>query len=175
MVRMKRLLFVIGAFGAGKTVLWRHSKQKRPEGVMFCYFDRIGIPSAKEMSRKFGSGEGWQRRMTIDWTRRIKREYLDDNIVFLDGQTRPLFVDEVCRIENVQDYRIILFCARTYSIVLRTLHQLRSSAALPLWVGICSLLVASGSAILQLRPLRPQRTTPPVDPQLRHSFEGTPR
>ena len=109
---MKTLIFVIGASGAGKTAALEAFERERPEGVVFCYFDRIGVPSPEEMTRDFGSGEEWQRHVTIAWTRQIKREHLDNNIVFLDGQTRPLFIEEACRGEDVQDYKIILFDCR---------------------------------------------------------------
>jgi hypothetical protein len=107
--QMKTLIFVIGASGAGKTATLEALEAEKPESIVFCYFDRVGVPSPKEMSRDFGSGEEWQRYMTIEWTRRIKRQHLNRHIVFLDGQTRPQFIDEACRIGNVQDYKIILF------------------------------------------------------------------
>jgi AAA15 family ATPase/GTPase len=103
---MKTLIFVIGASGAGKTAALEALEAEKPESIVFCYFDRIDVPSPKEMSRNFRSGEEWQRYMTIEWTRRIKGEHLNHNIVFLDGQARPRFIDEACHIENVQDYKI---------------------------------------------------------------------
>jgi hypothetical protein len=57
---MKTLIFVIGASGAGKTATLEALEAEKPENIVFCYFDRIGVPSPKEMSRDFGSGEDWQ-------------------------------------------------------------------------------------------------------------------
>jgi dephospho-CoA kinase len=111
---MKKLIFVTGASGAGKTATLKTLESEKMSGVIFCYFDSIGVPSDEEMIARFGSGEEWQRQSTIEWVRRIKQEYLADSVVILDGQARQSFIVEACAAMGVGDYAIILFdCAET--------------------------------------------------------------
>jgi RNase adaptor protein for sRNA GlmZ degradation len=102
---MHTLYFVIGASGSGKTAavceLERSSRAK-----MF-YFDSIGMPSEQERAEKWGGGAGWQRAMTIEWARRIHPELAEAPAV-LDGQTRPSFIAEACKLGGVDSWRVIL-------------------------------------------------------------------
>ena len=106
---MKTLIFVTGASGAGKTATLKALEAEHIRGVVFCYFDTIGVPSLEEMKQKYGSGEEWQKQTTFDWVRRIRRDYLKDRVVVLDGQVRQSFIDDACQREGVEDYRITLF------------------------------------------------------------------
>ena len=103
-----RLLFLIGASGAGKTTVAK-KLEKTGTGVQVCYFDSIGVPSLEEMERDYGSGEEWQRVKTIEWIRNIKQDYLGEKDTILDAQTRPSFIQEGCKEAAVENYRIILF------------------------------------------------------------------
>lgn len=106
---MKTLIVATGASGAGKTATLKALEAEHLRGVVFCYFDAIGIPSPEDMKRKYGSGEEWQKQTTIDWVQRIKRDYSDDKVVVLDGQVRQSFVDHACQRHGVANYRITLF------------------------------------------------------------------
>jgi dephospho-CoA kinase len=60
---------------------------------------------------KWGSGDGWQRTMTIEWVKRIRGE-LANSKALLDGQTRPSFIAEACELNDVRSYKVILIdCA----------------------------------------------------------------
>jgi dephospho-CoA kinase len=119
---MKKLIFVTGASGAGKTATLKALEAEKMPGIVFCYFDTVGVPSEEEMIRRFGSGEEWQRQKTIEWVRRIKQQYLTQNVVILDGQARQSFIDEACTAAGIDDYEVILFdCAE--AIRNNRLHQ----------------------------------------------------
>ena len=106
---MNKLFFLIGASGAGKTTALKLLEKKGVPNLKFCYFDSIGVPSSKEMNKKYGSPEKWQRAKTIEWTQIIKKDYLSTKNTILDGQTRPIFIEEACKKGNVNLYEIILF------------------------------------------------------------------
>ena len=103
---MKKIYFIIGASGSGKTVAAKALEKMSIESLKFYYFDSIGVPSPDEMNRNWGSGEEWQRATTIEWVRRMKSE--ESDYVVLDGQTRPSFISEACNKNTVENYKIIL-------------------------------------------------------------------
>lgn len=106
---MKKLFFVIGASGAGKTTAVKHIEaDKNLKGFVFCYFDSIGVPPEKEMIEKYGSGEGWQKASTERWIKKAKEEYLEKSNVILDAQTRPSFIEEACKKNGITNYEVIL-------------------------------------------------------------------
>jgi dephospho-CoA kinase len=102
---MHTLNFVIGASGSGKTAAVR--ELERTGRVNVFHFDSIGVPAEQEMIERWGSGEGWQRAMTIEWVRRIRPELARAPAV-LDGQTRPSFIAEACDLNGVTCCRILL-------------------------------------------------------------------
>jgi adenylate kinase family enzyme len=104
---MHMIYFVIGASGSGKTSAVRELERTRRSGVKTFFFDSIGVPSAQERIEKWGSGEGWQRAMTIEWVKRIRGE-LANSKALLDGQTRPSFIAEACEVNEVRSYKVIL-------------------------------------------------------------------
>lgn len=106
---MKKLIFVTGASGTGKTTAIKALEEKGVPGVIFRYFDSIGVPSGEEMIAKYGSLEGWQKHETLNWVERIKNNYLSQAAVVLDGQIRQTFIDEACRAAGVDNYKIIVF------------------------------------------------------------------
>ena len=106
---MNTLFFLIGASGAGKTSVVKILEQQKIPYLKICYFDSIGVPSNEEMIREYGSGEEWQKSKTVEWVRRIKTDYLPAKNVILDAQTRPIFIEEACRKNKVEKYKIILF------------------------------------------------------------------
>jgi len=105
---MNKIFFVIGASGAGKTTAVKKLEETNLTDFNFCYFDSIGVPSDEEMIRLYGSGEEWQRVNTNNWTKKIK-DLLDSKPTILDGQTRPSFINEACKENDVTDYEVILF------------------------------------------------------------------
>jgi dephospho-CoA kinase len=104
---MHTIYFVIGASGSGKTSAVHALKNNGLSGLRTFFFDSIGVPSPEERIEKWGSGDGWQRAMTIEWVKRIKSD-LANSKVLLDGQTRPSFIDEACEIHDITSYKVIL-------------------------------------------------------------------
>lgn len=101
---MNKVIFIIGASGAGKTTAVQRLEEEGVEGVIMLYFDSIGVPSPEEM----GDPETWQREATIKWVQRIKEEYLPTTHVLFDGQTRPNFIEEACAKNGISSYKVIL-------------------------------------------------------------------
>ena len=109
MINMGILYFLIGASGSGKTTAVKILERKKIPNLQICYFDSIGVPSSQQMIKKYGSVDEWQRAKTIEWIKKIKDNYLKTRNVVLDGQTRPVFIDEACKKEKIDYYEIILF------------------------------------------------------------------
>ncbi|MBA3815533.1 MAG: AAA family ATPase [Parachlamydiaceae bacterium] len=106
---MNKIFFVIGASGSGKTTIVKALEKKCPTGFKAVYFDSIGIPTLEEMNTKYNGPEEWQRIKTIEWVKTIKETLLCDANVILDGQTRPLFIEEACLENNITVDETILF------------------------------------------------------------------
>ncbi len=106
---MKKIFFVIGASGSGKTTVLKALDRARLSEFKIVYFDSIGVPSLDEMNAKYNGPEEWQRIKTIDWVKTIKETLISDNHVILDGQTRPTFIQEACIKNEITNYKIILF------------------------------------------------------------------
>jgi hypothetical protein len=87
-----RLLFVIGASGAGKTAAVRTLERRGLPAVRCYYLDTIGVPPSEEMERQWGGGERWQEDATRRWIERLSRETSPTAVSVLDGQTRPAFI-----------------------------------------------------------------------------------
>jgi GTPase SAR1 family protein len=85
------ILVIVGASAVGKTTAVETLARRRLPGVVCHHFDSIGVPSAEEMARRFGSGERWQAAMTDQWVERL-RTTTDAAVAVLEGQTRPTFV-----------------------------------------------------------------------------------
>jgi dephospho-CoA kinase len=103
-----RILFLIGASGAGKTTVARGLEAAQLASLQICYFDRIGVPDVSDMIREYGSGEEWQRVKTLEWVATIRDRYLATNDVLLDAQTRPSFIEEACSVGKVGSFDILL-------------------------------------------------------------------
>jgi len=130
---MNKIYFLIGASGAGKTTAVKELEKGRND-IQFCYFDSIGVPSNEEMVKEYGSGENWQKAKTIEWVKRIKKEFLKDKPVILDVQTRPEFIQIACQENNIQNYQVILFdCSdeiRTQRLIVRGRPELANKEML---------------------------------------------
>ena len=103
-----RITFLIGASGVGKTTVAQRFEAAQLAQLQVCYFDRIGVPDVSDMIREYGSGEEWQRVKTREWVAAIKDRYLATNDVLLDGQTRPSFIEETCRVCKISMFDILL-------------------------------------------------------------------
>ncbi|MGH2565664.1 MAG: hypothetical protein ACRDE5_14200 [Ginsengibacter sp.] len=100
------MYFIIGASGAGKTTAVKNIQKTNPNDFEYCYFDSIGVPSNEEMIEKFGSGENWQKTNTNFWAKKMKGA---QKPAILDGQTRPSFIEEACKENDINSYEVVLF------------------------------------------------------------------
>lgn len=106
---MYKIIFVIGASGSGKTTIIKAFDKAGLSNFKTVYFDSIGVPSLEEMNVKYNGPEGWQRIKTIEWVKTIKETLISDTHVILDGQTRPIFIEEACIENKIIAYEVILF------------------------------------------------------------------
>lgn len=106
---MKKLFFLIGSSGSGKTTATRAIEAMGLADFQVCYSDSVKVPSTEEMIREHGSQEEWQKQNTIQWVSRIKKEFLPTVDVLFDIQSRPSFIDEACTKNGIDFYEIILF------------------------------------------------------------------
>ncbi len=106
LICMNRIFFVIGASGAGKTTAVKNIEKTNSNDFEYCYFDSVGVPSHEEMIQKFGSGENWQKTNTHLWVKKMKES---NKSAVLDGQTRPSFIEEACKENDIVSYEVILF------------------------------------------------------------------
>ena len=106
---MNKIIFIIGASGAGKTSTLKNLQERYPNDFEYCYFDSVGVPTELERIAKFGSGGNWQKETTKDWVRKIKENFLDSKNVILDGQIRPEYIVEACAENSIENYEVILF------------------------------------------------------------------
>ena len=102
-----RVLFVIGASGAGKAAAVRTLERRELPTVRCYYFDAIGVPSPEEMERRWSGGDGWQEDATRRWIERLSRETSPTDVSVLDGQTRPTFIEPHAK-AACATYRIVL-------------------------------------------------------------------
>ena len=104
----KKIYFITGASGVGKTTLFCHLKEKYSNmGWPFLNFDSIGVPSLGEMNKEFGSPSGWQRTKTFEWINTLRSEYNSEKI-FIEGQVNLKFIQEGFEMHKFKDYLIIL-------------------------------------------------------------------
>ncbi len=106
---MKKLFFLIGSSGSGKTTAAKTIEGMNLSDLVVRYSDSIKVPSTEEMIEKHGSQEEWQRQNTIMWVKKIKESHLDKEDVLFDIQSRPAFIDEACTKNAISTYEVILF------------------------------------------------------------------
>lgn len=106
---MNKIFFVIGASGSGKTTVINALDKAGLSEFKTVYFDSIGVPTLEEMSAKYNGPEEWQRIKTAEWVKTIKETLISDTHVILDGQTRPIFIEEACIENGIIAYEAILF------------------------------------------------------------------
>lgn len=106
---MKKLFFLIGASGSGKTTVTKELEKRGIGQFKILYFDSIGVPSMEEMEREYGGPEEWQKVKTTEWVHVMKRDFLPDTHVLFDGQTRPSFIEKACHKNGIKEFEVILF------------------------------------------------------------------
>ena len=106
---MHKLYFLIGASGAGKTTA-SSLLENRIKDIKFIYPDKeMTIPSKEEMIELFGSVENWQKDQTTKRVKRIKDEFLNNQSVLIDTQSRFEFIKSACEENHIDNFKIILF------------------------------------------------------------------
>jgi hypothetical protein len=105
---MMRLIILTGASGSGKTAIADAIETRRPGLADVFRFDRIGVPSPEERVKGWGSGEAWQRAMTLTWIARIAALRGSNRPVLFEGQMRLAFVQEGLKSAGIADSRLIL-------------------------------------------------------------------
>jgi hypothetical protein len=72
------------------------------------HFDSIGVPSAQEMTRDFGSLERWQELATHRWIERLVVEHSDLAVAVLEGQADLAFIKTALERFEVRYSTVIL-------------------------------------------------------------------
>jgi RNase adaptor protein for sRNA GlmZ degradation len=102
------LVILTGASGSGKTAIAEAIEGARPGFADVFRFDQIPVPSLEAMAAGWGSGEAWQRAMTIDWLARIATLRTKSRPALFEGQMRLAFVREGLASAGVSDARVVL-------------------------------------------------------------------
>jgi|SRR3989344_4479479 len=110
MYKTKHIVWLTGASGVGKTTLLsclkeKHSKENNWE---FIKFDSIGVPSAEDMVKEYGSGENWQCAKTYEWIGKMVNGYPGKEVIIMDGQANLEFIKKGFEKQNFKDYQIVL-------------------------------------------------------------------
>lgn len=106
---MHKLYFLIGASGVGKTTAASLLENKRKD-IKFIYPDKErAVPSKEEMINLFGSVENWQKNQTSERVKRIKEEFLNNQSVLIDTQSRFEFIKNACEQNQISNFEVILF------------------------------------------------------------------
>ncbi|WP_263355957.1 AAA family ATPase [Acidicapsa ligni] len=106
------LVLLTGASGVGKTTIASEIEKLHPEIVVFRSDALIGVPTAEEMTARYGAGpeagSAWQREVTQQWLDRIVPILASGQSVLLDLQTRIAFLLEAIAAHDISHARIIL-------------------------------------------------------------------
>lgn len=108
LMKLQRLIFVMGASGSGKTHALKAIEKESPSKYAICHFDSLGIPSEAEVREKWGGWDAWQKMRVDEWIHIILRDHLHKHVTVLDGQIRPNHIEEVCKQNGIEDYKVIL-------------------------------------------------------------------
>ena len=69
---MKKIIFVLGASGSGKTTTVEYIESENPDKYFFAYFDQPKVPSEEEIEKQYGNWENWGIQRTNEWLDKIK-------------------------------------------------------------------------------------------------------
>jgi dephospho-CoA kinase len=103
-----RLVILTGASGSGKTAIAETIRIGHPDLAEVLHFDSIGVPSPEARLAGWGSGEAWQRAMTLSWMTRIAAMSSQNRPVLFEGQMRLAFVREGLLAAGIANARVIL-------------------------------------------------------------------
>lgn len=103
------IIFISGASGSGKTTLVTDLSHELNDSKVIClYFDDVGVPTEQEMIEKYGSTNAWQKAMTEHWIAKIQHDYLDKQVVIIEGQVNLEYIATAFKEFNLCRYKIIL-------------------------------------------------------------------
>ena len=107
---MKKIFFITGASGVGKTtfVSILKEKYKKNKNWLFLHFDSIFIPSVEMMVEEFGSVENWQKEKTDEWINKMVYAYPDKEVIIFEGSVNLQFIKDGFSKNNFSNYKIIL-------------------------------------------------------------------
>lgn len=105
---MKKLIFILGASGSGKTTVVKKLEDKYPNEYYFAYFDQPRVPSQEEVKEKYGDWFAWGIERTNEWVKKIKDNYIQTRVTIFDVHTQPANIDNACKEFGINDYSVIL-------------------------------------------------------------------
>jgi len=105
---MKKLIFILGASGSGKTSNVKNIESKNSDKYFFAYFDQQGVPSEKEVIERYGDWEKWGIQRINEWINKIKEDYIENRVTIFDVQNKPENIENVCKEFGISNYNVIL-------------------------------------------------------------------
>lgn len=102
------LVILTGASGSGKTTLARYVQEHHPDTQKVVFFDSIGVPPVEQLTKEYGSGEAWQRAMTLHWMAKIGKILATGRPMLFEGQMRIAFIQQALADAAIENARIIL-------------------------------------------------------------------
>ncbi|MBA2709638.1 MAG: hypothetical protein H0U57_03475 [Tatlockia sp.] len=119
----KKIFFLTGASGAGKTLLIEQlTKKYVNKNWGFFHFDSIGIPSVEVMCKEHGSPSKWQEVITLQWLDRLIHQE-ESECMFFEGQVNLEFIQKGFEQHHFTDYKIILIDCSDDEMVYRLTHK----------------------------------------------------
>jgi len=105
---MKKLIFILGASGSGKTSNVKNIESKNQDKYHFAYFDQLGVPSEKEVIEKHGGWEKWGLQRLNNLVQKIKEDYIENQVTIFDVQNKPENIENVCKEFGIINHTVIL-------------------------------------------------------------------
>jgi dephospho-CoA kinase len=131
---MKKLIFILGSSGSGKTTNVKNIESKYPNKYYFAYFDQPRVPSVEEVQEKHGGWENWGIERTNEWIKKIKESYIKNKITIFDVHTKPENIENACKDFGITNYVVILLdCSddeRKKRLIKRGQHHLINDSLL---------------------------------------------
>ncbi|HEY9480802.1 MAG TPA: hypothetical protein VIR98_01045 [Candidatus Paceibacterota bacterium] len=122
MAYQRRIIFITGASGSGKTSTLKKIEINGKNLYHFCYFDHFGVPSESEVLKEFGGWENWQKTIAHKWLDIIEKQS-DELPTLFEGQLPPAYIEQLCREREINNYSVILIdCSedeRRYRLIQR--------------------------------------------------------